>query len=152
MDLDENLKLHRKGWIAKSIGRAAILGIMLAAALGLFSNGIMSRQVARQGTVVVESDRFLRNNSETRLSISMTGVKGRSVISFPLTYTQHLKVERISPEPERTAIRDGQVWYVFEADQNLLVQFYMKPQTNGNLHGSVWVNDQYLLLSHFIYP
>ena len=152
MDLEEDLELHRKGWIAKPFGRAVIISILVAGALGFFGGGWLSKQVLRQGAATIQFDRFLRNQGEMDLVVSMTGVSGRSAVSFPLEYMNNLHVEDIVPQPETSFIRSGQVWYVFQADQNLLAHFYLKPQTVGNLHGSVWVNDQFIPLSHYIYP
>ncbi|WP_132052282.1 hypothetical protein [Pseudocnuella soli] len=152
LDLDEDLKLHRKGWIAKPIGRAIIMVIVIAGALGFFGQGILSKKVLRQGSAMIQFDRFLRHNGEMDMLVSMTSVAGRSAVSFPLDYMQHLKVEHIVPQPEASFIRSGQVWYVFQTDQNLMAHFFIKPQTTGNLHGAVWINDQFIPISHFIYP
>lgn len=152
LDLEENIALHRKGWKVQPIGKAFILLTIAAAILGLFGEGFLSNQTARAGAAQVHFEKYARQSGKIKLQISATGVNGRSAISFPLTYIKAFQVEQIVPEPETSFIKEGQVWYVFEASQNLQADFYMQPESRGSISGSVWVNDQNIPLHHFIFP
>ncbi|OLY94003.1 hypothetical protein SAMN05444008_110189 [Cnuella takakiae] len=152
LDLDEKLNLHHKGWIIQPVGKVLLVGLMVMGLLGLFGEGLLSQQQVRQGTTQLSYEKFFRQYGEMELKVQQAGVSGRSAISFPLDYINHLQVTQVLPQPESTFIRDGQLWYVFQADQNLQVTFYIRPQTRGNLHGSVYVNEDNIPIHHFFYP
>lgn len=152
LDLDEQPRLHRKGWIAQVIGKVLIIALMIAGLLGAFGEGWLSSRTILQGRTQLQYERFYRQDATMKLAVSQTGVAGRSAISFPLPYISQLEVSQVVPEPEQSFTRDGQLWYVFEADQNLLVTFHLRPKTRGNLAGSVYVNEDNIPVHHFIYP
>lgn len=152
LDLEENIALHRKGWRVQPIGKAFILLIIIAGVLGLFGEGLLGNQTVRQGNAQVQYEKYGRQDGKMKLQIAATGVRGRSAISFPISYIKNFQVERIVPEPQSSFVREGQVWYVFEATQNLQAHFYLQPETRGAVSGSVWVNEQEVPLHHFIFP
>lgn len=152
MDLDERPALHQKGWKIQPIGKALVLLIMLAGLLGLFGNGWLSKQWLLQGRTQIKFERFYRRNSDMKLEVAAAGVAGRSAISFPLGYIKNFEVVKIVPEPERSFVRDGQLWYVFEAEQNLQADFYLRASKAGSIAGSVFVNEENIPIHHFIYP
>lgn len=152
LDLNERLDLHRKGWQVQPFGKALIVAFMIAGLLGLFGNGWLSKQNIRQGRAQVSYERFFRRDGKMELEVSMTGVSGRSAISFPLAYLKDIEITQVMPQPERSFIREGQVWYVYEADQNLQARFSLRPQTRGSIYGSVYVNEENIPIHHFIFP
>ncbi len=152
LDLDEQIGMHRTGWITQIFGKILILAFMVLGLLGLFGEGWLSKKQVQAGGAQVRYERFLRHDADTKMHIALAGVTGFSAVSFPLNYIRDLEVHTVIPQPERSFIKDGQVWYVFEAEQNLQATFYIRPKTRGNVHGSVWVNEAQIPLHHFIYP
>jgi hypothetical protein len=152
LDLDENPGLHRTGWQVQPFGKALLLAIMIAGLLGVFGQGWLSKRTAVHGRAQINYERFARFNGELKLDVTMTGVTGKSAVSFPLSYINHFEIKQIVPTPERTFIRDGQMWFVFEAEQNLQALFYMRPQQTGSVAGLIYVNEANTPIHHYIYP
>lgn len=152
LDLNEDIRLHQKGWMVQPIGKVLILSFMIAGLLGMFGDGWLSQQNILQGRTQLQYERYFRQDAEMKMQVSQAGVTGRSAISFPLAYINQLQVTQVIPEPEQTFIRDGQMWYVFQAEQNLVVTFLIRPKTRGGLPGSVYVNEENIPVHHFIFP
>ena len=137
--VDEDVPLHEKGWRIQRIAWV-ILAIFLAfAGLGLFGTGPLSDQ-----TIVVSGDscryeRFMRYESEVRLSFDVYNVKDTLRISFPQQYCEYVDITAIEPTPERNIVNDGIVTYYFAANDHATVRCTLMATKTGqgveNIYG-----------------
>ena len=153
LQIKEELDAHRKGWTAQAIGLVLMYALIAAAAVGLFGDGLASRQTKSAQQVTVESEQFYRFQAVMPLKITAANISGDELtISFPNDYIKHFEVRSIVPEPTSTEFTDDKVQYTFEATGKADVTFYCVPQRRGNISGAVHVNDQAFLLKQYIFP
>ena len=153
LQLEEELEAHKKGWVAQRIGLALIYILVIAAAIGLFGDGLASKKTQSAQQVTVESERFYRFQAAMQLKISSINTSGSDLtVSFPNDYLKHFEVKSIAPEPARNQFTNNRVQYTFDATGDAEITFFLVPQSRGNISGSLNVNDQSFQLSHFIFP
>ena len=153
LQIEEELDAHRKGWTAQKVGLALLYALILAAAAGLFGDGIASNKKQSADQVTVESQRFYRFQAPMELKITAGNTSGDDVtVSFPNEYLKHFEVKGIVPEPGENRFADNRVEYTFDATGDADITFFLIPQSRGNISGSMDVNDQQFQLDHFIFP
>jgi hypothetical protein len=120
LELEQDLAFQRREWFVQRAGWWGLSLFVLAAALGLFGNGLLSHaRAGEQGASLwVEYERFVRVGAMDRLLVHL-GPKPADAdtreVRFNRAYFEDLRVERITPEPERTLVGDHQVTLVFDA-------------------------------------
>src|SRR5687768_8105632 len=67
MELDDKIDLQIRGWKVQRIGWVVILALMLAAALGVFGEGVISKKQVDLGNAQVTYDRFFRYEAQMKL-------------------------------------------------------------------------------------
>lgn len=150
LEIDEQLELHKKGWVVQRIGWVIIFLVPVLGALGMFGEGVLSNSQEEKGGVEVGFERFYRYEKE--MQITFTAAQHMPQISLSQDYLKNFRVVRIIPEPEhRLALADNIV-YQFGGNNNRLVTIYAIPQTYGALSGAMAVNNQEFSLHHFIFP
>lgn len=152
IELDEKIDYHIKGWKIQRVSWVIIIALMLAAALGVFGEGAVSKRSVDLGNAQVRYDRFFRYEAEMMLQFMISESADSSLISFSQDYIKNFRIEQIVPEPKENYIQSGKVYYVFSGRAPMNIAFYMVPEKPGSLHGEVAVNDARFDLSQFIYP
>ena len=153
LDIDEKLRDHIAGWKFQAAGLTFIFIFVISAALGLFGNGVLSKQtvIARGG--FVSFDRFTRHDSRMPLKIGVASVNAsESQITFSNSYLEKFRIETIVPEPSAVIVKEGEIQYTFNGKGNLTVVFYMVPQDFGSVDGILGVNGEKVKVDHFIFP
>ena len=152
LQMEDDAEGFRKGLWPQRIGRLLMFLSLLAAAGGLFGTGPLSITTGKAGTVEIRYEKFLRFENETALELKLEQASGTTTVIFPNDYISSLRVARIQPQPESTAIIDNHVVYTFNQTDKGEIMFFISPEKSGSVKGSVKVNDQLIPLSHFIYP
>jgi hypothetical protein len=152
IELDDKIDFHVKGWKIQRVGWVIIFTLMLAAALGVFGEGIVSKRKVDLGNAQVRYDRFFRYEAEMMLQFMISKGADSSLISFSQDYLKSFRIEQIVPEPKENYIQSGKVYYVFSGSAPMNIAFYVVPEKAGSLQGEVGVNDASFDLSQFIYP
>ncbi|HEV7330568.1 MAG TPA: hypothetical protein VGN63_05960 [Flavisolibacter sp.] len=152
LELNERIDLHKKGWVIQRVGWVFMLLVILAAALGTFGNGILSKATIEKGNAKVEYQRFYRYEAEMPMQIFVRNVHGPATISLPESYVKQFKILRIIPEPQEYFIQSGYVSYIFNASSDFLASFYIRPENPGIIEGVIHVNNTPVSLQHLIYP
>jgi hypothetical protein len=152
LEIEEELQLHEKGWVIQRIGWFLIIAAMLAGALGVFGEGILSKQRPSAGNIQAEYEHFLRFESETKLAIQSAD-EHISTISLPQKYLKDFRVIRFVPEPVNSNTTIDDIKYNFPPAENHIVSIYLMPKTTGSINGLMKVNtSNQIPLHHFIYP
>jgi hypothetical protein len=114
--LGENLPFQRREWRVQRFAWWLLGAFVLAAALGLFGNGVLSHAEARSadGSLAIGYERFLRSGTAMRLVVQVTA-SGAVELHVNRTYFENLKIDRITPEPETVAVGTDDVRLTFAA-------------------------------------
>jgi hypothetical protein len=152
LEIEDEIDLHRKGWVIQKIGWAIILLTVIAASAGLFGTGILSNKhiTGKEGTVRFE--RFVRFESPTELTIEGRSNGENIEVVFPSSYFLGMELDKIQPAPTMQRIESGSIVYRFSTRENALIKFYLIPETIGNLSTHLMINDETYFIHHFIYP
>lgn len=153
LQLEEELEAHKKGWVAQRFGLTFIYLLIIAAAVGLFGDGLASKKTQTAQQITVESERFYRFQAPMELKITATNTSSNDlIVAFPNDYLKNFEVKSIVPEPSENRFTNDQVQYVFDATGAADIAFFLIPHSRGTISGSLNVNDQSFQLSHFIFP
>ncbi len=138
-----------------------MLLVLLAALLGLFGNGPLSRTYAvdPRSPVGLEYDRFARQNSPARLRILLWpgSTRGEPMrLKFDHRFLQGVRIQRITPDPDSAEIGPEGVYYHFRTTGDALpmaVEFHYHPESMGTLAGRVGLGDgPPVRFEQFVYP
>ena len=143
----------------QSIGFAVLLCIILAALLGLFSNGYFSsaQKSTTSQTLSVNYERFGRLQTEFKLHFTVRPQNtGKYVVSLGGKFNEDFQPGSISPQPDSMYSRGNTLYLVYNNVNNkrdFNVWMYVTPTVPGKSVSSVSVNDQPdITFWQFIYP
>jgi len=152
IEIDEEIPLHKKGWVLQRIGWMLILGVMLCGAIGLFGEGWLSEKTVKTGAFSANYEKYFRYETEMKVRLESSGEHIGSV-ALPQDYLKHFRIVRFVPEPENNVTNGSDVIFNFLPGQNRLVTIYMIPRGRGNIQGEMKINGANNIgLKHFIYP
>jgi hypothetical protein len=143
----------------QSIGFAVLLCIILAALLGLFSNGYFSsaQKSTTSQTLSVNYERFGRLQTEFKLHFTVRPQNtDKYVVSLGGKFNEDFQSGSISPQPDSMYSRGNTLYLVYNDVNNkrdFNVWMYVTPTVPGKSVSSVSVNDQPdITFWQFIYP
>jgi hypothetical protein len=151
LPVEDEISLHRVGWIIQRIGWVLIFGFLTAALLGLFGEGPISRKKLQTGNFSVEYERFGRYEHGMDMRLQSTG-ENINTVSIPQKYLKSFRISAIVPEPEKQVATAGYIQYQFEGSQNNIVSFYFSPVERKNVEGMFQVNSHSFTIKQTIYP
>ena len=152
LDMEDEIDLHKKGWVAQRVGWIIFLLILIAASLGLFGNGLLSKSSAGERNAIIQYERFTRFESQTELNIQAQNVTDGLEVRIPQSYIHSMEVEKMIPEPTRQRLEPDHLVLFFEAEGSASVSIVFNPETTGSVAAVIEVNGERILISHFIYP
>ena len=143
----------------QSIGFAVLLCIILAALLGLFSNGYFSsaQKSTTSQTLSVNYERFGRLQTEFKLHFTVRPQNtDKYVVSLGGKFNEDFQPGSISPQPDSMYSRGNTLYLVYNDVNNkrdFNVWMYVTPTVPGKSVSSVSLNDQPgITFWQFIYP
>lgn len=153
IEIEEHLSLQKKGWIAQRMGLCIMLAFVLLALLGLFGDGVLSKETTTVENVTLEYERFYRHEASMELKVAVAESKAEEVdIAFPTDYLKNFEIRSILPEPKSNRIEQSKVHYLFDARGKVNIVYYLTPRQSGAITGAIEVNDAIFSVNHFIYP
>lgn len=154
LEIDEAIDLHITGWIAQRIGWGLMLVVLVLAALGLFGDGILSREQLVRGDTALTFERYARRGSDTELQVTTPVVDGRLCIVLSSEFTRAFEIRQITPEPIGQWFDDGNTAFDFSGDGRGNITFFMEVRrgATGTMESVVSVNDRRFTLHQYIYP
>jgi len=147
LQLQQDLKFQNQEWLFQRIGRIVLTFFVVAAALGLFGSGPLSRARVdaptaedNPGAASVEYERFLRISVPTRLSLRFSQFRApekETVIEFNREYYDSVFIRQISPQPSRVTIDQKSARFYYAARAELpadrVLIFVLVPRKFGSL-------------------
>jgi hypothetical protein len=144
LEIDQDLTFQRREWIGERVGWAVLVLIVLAASLGLFGSGPVSRATAEApGRLRVEYARFARSQTSETLTVhleSAATAAGEVRVALDREYLERSRVESVVPQPLRVEGRADRLVYVFRAarpGEPLAIAFLLHPERLGVSRGRV---------------
>lgn len=159
LQIDEQIDHQRREWRAERVAWWVMAALLLAASLGLFGDGPLSRVHAGDARgFSVEFDRLQRANAPAELEFRIDESlihQGEARLRIDDSLLRFMHIESIMPDPDRTEVRAGAVEFVFvvpeRSDARGTVRY--RPVTFGRRSGRVSIpGAPPVAVDHFVYP
>lgn len=160
IELEQDLDFQRKSWTVQRVSWVLMLLIVVAALLGAFGDGPLSKVTAGDAqTLSVEYDRFLRVGTSAKLSVTL----GTSAPESPSAalwldrdWLSGNEVKSIVPEPDSTTVAADRVTYYFSTEPGGIpskIEFDLKTKALGATRGKAGVvGGPVVTFAQFSYP
>jgi len=161
LEIDEDFEFQRRSWRAQRIGWMVMVLVALAALLGLFGTGLLSRATAggAGSPARVEYERFAHYAAPATLRIHLSaGVAqgGQARVWIDRGWLDGVQVQQINPQPERAETAGDRVIYTFNvADSNHpgSVVFHVTMRRFGLIRGRFGTDyGDEVSFRQFVYP
>lgn len=160
LQLDENFEAQRRGWIADRIGWAAMAAVIVAALAGLFGNGFVGLDEAKDttGLLEVEYNRFGRNGADVTLTVQVSetaSTQGEIAVWLPNEYLDAVRIDDIRPAPDKSQAHDNGLLFTFlTAGGDLEALFDLTGDQVGQVDGIVGLDGPQgaATFDQFFYP
>lgn len=144
IEVEEDPRYAAAMWRAERIAWVCMGLVLLAALAGFFGNGPASRRTAGdpEGPLSVVYERLIRHQAPVvlrfRVGPGLADARGRVRLWVSRGYLDGVRVERITPEPEREEAAPGRVVFVFpaaEPSRPFAVRMEFQAESIGSLAG-----------------
>jgi hypothetical protein len=153
MEIETDVNFQRREWTAQRIGWIVIAAVILAALLGIFGAGPVSRASGQAPGLQLEYDRFVRWRQPMKLRCFVSETKPETQIAMSRNYLDAVQIEQITPPPVQAEAVGAWLVYRFAGPAPMAVTFNIKAEEFGNLTGAVRIPDgEAVSFHHFIYP
>ena len=151
----ENMAFQRRTWIIQRAGWLALAAIAIAALLGLFGGGVLSKRVATGPGMSIAYERFERYSRVASFVIRFTdGQRTERRLHLNNAFQHGFEIASIQPAPTRSETSaDGLVLTFAGASTPGQVVIWANPHVYGGVELSARADDNPPLnLRIFIYP
>ncbi len=152
LQLEDEIELHKKAWIVQRVGWVLLFLTVIAASVGLFGNGILSKRTMTKSGTEIRFERFARLESPFVLRIETSAVGPLTTVALPQAYLTEMKIRQVQPQPASEEVKKGMTVFSFSVDDGAVINFFLEPQTIGTLQGQFLVNNTSFDVSQYIYP
>lgn len=154
-EFKDSPRFHEREWRVQRIGWVVLILFLLTGALGLLGKGPMADDTIALTNGSLQFDRFARRHAPTEWVINYSQPPADGSLEFAIdsTFLSEFEVKAITPEPDTTEIKAGEVVFTFAAQSGGRIVFHLDPQTMGVSHGKLRFNDaEAIPLRQIIYP
>lgn len=161
LEIEQDLAFERREWAVQRAGWALMALVLLAALLGLFGAGPLSRAVAtdENGQFQLDYERFTRAKAPSTIQVRIApGVASRGTVTvwFDGEYLQGGHIEGVTPEPEMVETTGDRIIYTFlspDPQQAVAVTFRLEMEKVGLWEGRAGVGEgSGVRFTQLIYP
>ena len=161
LELEEDIGFQRRDWAVRHIAWAVLALVFLAALLGIFGNGILSKATLGDDgmPLQVEYERFGRHKAPMDLKMRLgpeAVQEGKVRLWLERSYLNTMQVETIVPQPGSVESGANHLIYVFNVSSSnfpVEVTFLMQSESIGRQTGRLGLEGgPSLSFSQFIYP
>jgi hypothetical protein len=161
LEVHQDLEFEKRQWRAERIGWLVMLTIVIAALLGAFGRGPLSKKSreATDASLSIDYDRFARLQAQTevRLTISEDAVgNGELRLWLDRAYLAKFEIREINPEPERIDLSTDRAILVYRVPGQkgpLKVNLNLEPIEMGTVEGVAGVEGSAPVdFNQFVYP
>lgn len=160
IEIHEDFEFEQRQWRVQRIGWVVMGLLVVAALLGVFGTGILSRsQLGSGGPLEVEYERFSRLLSPSTLRLRVEAAPGDDQmveVWLDQRYLERFQIERVTPQPDSVEALSDRLNYSFkvtDSGQPVEISFNLRATEIGLVRGQVGLPEQQpLSFSQFIYP
>jgi hypothetical protein len=158
LQAEQNLAHQQREWLVERVGWIVMLLLILAAAAGLFGNGVLSRASVSDGKqMTIEYERFAHYLTPTSFKVHMrTTSKDKDIqLRINSDFLHGVKLEKVVPEPIRVETGDKWLSYHFPVNTagEVTIKFDVTPETVGKLSAVITAaSEAQLSFNQLIYP
>lgn len=161
LEVAQDLEFQKQEWKAERIGWIVAALLLLAALLGLFGTGPVSKTTARSetGEFSIEYQRFSRYNAQTQLLVTVgSGAisEGTARLVVDQGFINNFDIQRVVPQPDSVEITSDTYIYSFTINQPgdaIEIIFDLQANKTGVQSGAIGLeNGQQVNISQFVYP
>jgi hypothetical protein len=155
LELGQDLDYQRREWAFERAGWVVMALIVVAALLGLFGDGPLSRTTTGNEPLRLEYNRFVHRNAPERLRVSVAAAGDEVRLWVSRGYLEQVELREVSPRPDRVepaGDRDEFVFRVARPGRPFTVIFRVEPEALGSVAGRVGVGDDAVDFRQFVYP
>lgn len=156
--IEEDMDLQRTTWWVQRCGWVALGLLVIAALLGLFSQGPLSTAstTGAAGRMEVTYDRFGRNGAATRVEIVVrNGSAEETAITFSKSLMDAFAIDTVHPAPseERSTPKGTEFVFASAGSGPVRVYFDVRPELSGLIRGEISLpQGPPARLTQFTYP
>lgn len=161
LEVEEDIAFERKEWKVERVAWVVMLLVVLAAAGGLFGNGLFSRTTKStpDGQLEIAYQRFARSGGRTTIEVTVTPAvaqEGEVTVLLSRNYLSRFQIRQVTPEPDSTESVGESLAFTFQVGDDSApheVEFNLEPEAVGRSRGTVAVAKRPPLpFSQFVYP
>ena len=146
----EDMALQLRFWKFQAAGWGVAVLVILAALLGLLSDGPFSHAREGAGALSAEYQRFYRSGASASFLLRIPDGQNELVLSNAIV--DGLVLETIRPAPLRAAAGAGGTHFVFASKGNGPVFFGIRPSIIGRVAGQATAGGQTVAIETLVYP
>ena len=114
LDVEQDLHFQRREWRFQRAGLVVLSAFVIAALLGVFGNGMLSRGRAQgSGVFAVDYERLTRAHRTSRIEVQIPAEAGAVELALNRGYFDAARIERLDPEPSAIDIGPEEVVFRF---------------------------------------
>jgi hypothetical protein len=156
LQLNDDVSFQRKEWFVERVTWTILGALLIAALLGIFGTGPLSRTSEEVDGVTVSYERFTRKISYTDLEIRVADVRNETfTVQLSDSWVSNSDITQITPEPDSATRTDDGLALTFSAvpDTPAVVSIQYRPNKIGRLSATVGIQGGPVVeFAQFIYP
>jgi hypothetical protein len=161
LHLSADLAYQQRTWRVQRVSWVILLGVLAAAALGVFGSGVLSTTTegSKADELWIEYDRFVRRQAPSALILHLdrkqsTGEQVHVVLRGG--YPRSMQVESVLPQPSGGGLTADGAFLKFDVNGHtgpLQIVFHFKLTALGPVRGEVGVQGgPTVKITHWVYP
>jgi hypothetical protein len=153
LQIEEDMRFQERTWKAERVAWVVMALIVLASALGLISEGPISKtRLGDPARLQIELQRVTHVDTPTRIHVRLaTG--GFFSIQFPYSYLSRVEISMVVPEPATVESAGGLVTYSFSGRQGMAdIHFDLQFRRAGWAQGFVQGEQERVDFRQYVYP
>lgn len=153
LQIEEDMRFQERTWKVERAAWVAMALIVLASALGLISEGPISKtRLGDPAQLQIELQRVTHVDTPTRIHIRLA-TDGPFSIQLPYSYLHRAEVSKVVPEPDRVESAGGLVTYSFSGRQGTAdIHFDLQFRRAGWTQGFVQREQERVDFRQYVYP
>ena len=149
--IEKHYSTQQMEWVAFCIFWILMSLVLVATALGLFGNGLLSNKTYTAKGNKIEYKKFMRVEKGTELLVHLNNAGENAKISLNNDYLKKVRIEQITPQPSKVELINNELIYTFSSIQKGFIVFYLIPQKMGSQQLRITIDGHQKSFDQYIY-